>query len=81
MLGADELSGCHSAEVGSVEGRVATALVASPVGEDATFYVRAVTPQIVLALIMRSINKSDQYIAVSHLMPFPGFTSVAFRIL
>lgn len=60
FAGADELSGCHSAEVGSVEGRVATALVASPVGEDATFYVRAVTPQIVLALIMRSINKSDQ---------------------
>lgn len=59
LLGIDELSGCQSAKAGRVEARVAVALAAMPVGEDAPFYVRAVAPQLVAALITRPAENSD----------------------
>ena len=54
LLGLDELSACQSAQAGRAESRVAAAVAASPLGGDATFYARAVAPQLASLLIFNT---------------------------
>ena len=54
LLGLDELSACQSAGAGRAESRVAAAVAASPLGGDATFYARAVAPQLASLLILNT---------------------------